>query len=230
MFSNAKMYTLFDRGSFLAVIAAFGFVSTAASAQAVYRIVGADGKVTYADRPPAASSGSKNTNTLGNDLGNNASGVGLPYELAQIANKYPVTIYTREDCTPCDSGRALLKNRGIPFKEKTVQTPQDLQALQSISADTSMPLLTIGSQQIQGYSSTEWTQFLDAAGYPQSSALPAGYRSPTAPLTTPKASSEPATNATQATAATATLRGPRASRPEPSTPVTPPDNPSGIRF
>jgi hypothetical protein len=43
-----------------------------------------------------------------------------------------------------------------------------------------LPFLTIGGQQIKGFSEAEWTQFLNAAGYPGASLLPAGYRNPVA--------------------------------------------------
>jgi hypothetical protein len=50
--------------------------------------------------------------------------------------------------------------------------------LQRLSGDTSVPFATIGSQQLKGFSDVEWTQFLNAAGYPQTSVLPASYRPP----------------------------------------------------
>jgi glutaredoxin len=80
------------------------------------------------------------------------------------------------NCGPCASGRNLLTARGIPFTERTVTTPEDAAALQRMSGDTSLPFITIGGQQIKGYADTEWTQFLDAAGYPKTSQLPPGYR------------------------------------------------------
>jgi glutaredoxin len=97
-------------------------------------------------------------------------------ELQQIASRYPVTLYTGDNCGPCASGRNLLTARGIPFTERTVTTPEDAAALQRMSGDTSLPFITIGGQQIKGYADTEWTQFLDAAGYPKTSQLPPGYR------------------------------------------------------
>jgi glutaredoxin len=103
-------------------------------------------------------------------------GSALPYELQQIASRYPVTLYTGDNCGPCASGRNLLTARGIPFTERTVTTPEDAAALQRMSGDTSLPFITIGGQQIKGYADTEWTQFLDAAGYPKTSQLPPGYR------------------------------------------------------
>jgi glutaredoxin len=149
-----------------------------AQAQTVYRVVGPDGKVTFSDKPPAASDQATATGAGGKPLGG-VTAV-LPFELRQVASKYPVTLYTSSNCAPCGSGRTLLSSRGIPFAEKTINTAEDAAALQRISGESSLPFLTIGGQQIKGYSDAEWTQFLNAAGYPKSSVLPASYRSPAA--------------------------------------------------
>lgn len=147
-----------------------------ALAQAVYRVVGADGKVTFSDKPPVAATNVTITEAGGKPVGTNNPV--LPFELRQIVSKYPVTLYTSNNCAPCGSGRALLSGRGIPFTEKTVTSPEDADALQRISGESSLPFLTIGGQQIKGYADWEWTQFLNAAGYPATSALPASYRNP----------------------------------------------------
>lgn len=187
-------------------------------AQGVYRIVGPDGKVTFSDQPPPASAPVR-------PVVNASAGAGaqLPFELRQVSNRYPVTLYTGRDCAPCNSGRNLLNARGIPYSEKTIETPQDGEALKRISGEASLPFMTIGSQQIKGYSDTEWTQFLDAAGYPKQSALPSSYRRP---ATTPLVAVRPEAAATPSAAAPA---GAPAAPAE--VPVTPPaQNPAGIRF
>ena len=191
-------------------------------AQGVYRIVGPDGKVTFSDQPPPASTPVR---PAGNATAGASTGAGaqLPFELRQVSNRYPVTLYTGRDCAPCNSGRNLLNARGIPYNEKTIETPQDGEALKRLSGETSLPFMTIGSQQIKGYSDAEWTQFLDAAGYPKQSALPSSYRRPAA---TPLVAVRPEAAATPSAA-------PRAGAPPVSTevPVTPPaQNPAGIRF
>ena len=151
-----------------------------ASAQQVYRQVDRSGKVIFSDQPPAANAqpaaprGSVSTVEGGGAIG------GLPYELQQVAQRYPVTLYTRDDCAPCDSGRALLSTRGVPFNERQVKTPADVDAFQRLSGETSLPLLAIGGQQLKGFSDTTWSQYLDAAGYPKSIRLPASYRNPPA--------------------------------------------------
>jgi glutaredoxin len=161
-------------------LACVGLVCIAgfAHAQTIYRVVGPDGKVTFSDKPPVSASNVTATSAGGKPL--DISGPVLPLELRQVVTKYPVTLYTSSSCAPCGTGRTLLSGRGVPFTEKTVTTNDDAQALQRISGETSLPFLTIGGQQIKGYSDAEWTQFLDAAGYPKTSVLPATYRNPAA--------------------------------------------------
>ena len=148
-----------------------------AQAQTVYRIVGADGKVTFSDKPPASAGQGKVVGT-GVGASGAASSTGLPFELRQVANKYPVTLYTSSNCSPCDTARAMLSGRGIPFFERTVNTSEDTDSLQRISGDTSLPFVTIGGQRLKGFTDSEWTQYLDAAGYPKTSLLAAGYKNP----------------------------------------------------
>jgi len=151
----------------------------AAHAQQVYRNVGPDGRVTFSDKPPAEPNA--RSSAAGSGAGQAAAGGStLPFELRQIAGKYPVTLYTGPNCGPCGSGKAFLTSRGIPFLEKTVNTNEDVDALQRLAGDTGLPLLTVGSQQVKGYSDAEWAQYLDAAGYPKSSQLPANFRNPPA--------------------------------------------------
>src|SRR5574337_2042295 len=147
-------------------------------AQTVYRIVRPDGSVVFSDKPPMAG---KATTVDTDAAGTAPAGAALPYELQQVASRYPVTLYTSPDCAPCAAGRAMLGRRGVPFTERTVSTPQDLDALQRLSGgDGSLPLLTIGGQRLKGFSDAEWGEYLDAAGYPKTSQLPASYRNPPA--------------------------------------------------
>lgn len=153
-----------------------------ASAQTIYRFVGPSGGVTFADKPPAADARGSMVVPAAGPAGTAAADAtgNLPYELRQLALRYPVTLLTTDNCTPCNHARALLQTRGIPFREHTVTTPQDGEALKNLSNDTALPLLIIGTQQLKGFSDAEWHQFLTAAGYPQQSQLPAGYRQPPA--------------------------------------------------
>jgi len=142
-------------------------------AQPIYKSVGPDGKVTFSDRAPDPNA------TPTQISGGGSSNDVLPFKLRQVANKYPVTLYVSADCAPCNLARDLLTRRGIPFSEKTVNTNEDIDALKRISGSTSLPFGTIGSQHLKGgFSEPEWTKYLDAAGYPQTSELPKTYRRP----------------------------------------------------
>ena len=121
--------------------------------------------------------------------------------------------------------RTLLTTRGIPFQERTVNSNQEVEALQKLSGQTSLPLLTIGTQQLPGFSDTQWAQYLDAAGYPRSNGLPSGYRNPPAQPMVAQLTRAPA----PAPAA------PRAAPEEQPLPAAPPsgptpENPAGIKF
>ena len=210
----------------LGLLAALLTMSSASLwAQAVYRIVGPDGRVTFSDKAPPATAG-KSTTLDADAAGPASGGAALPYELQQVTAKYPVTLYTGANCGPCGSGRAMLTSRGVPFTERTVTSVQDADALQRLSGDNTLPLLTIGGQQLKGYSDTEWNQFLNAAGYPKTSQLPTSYHNPpAAPLVAVQ--KQPPANSATSDAAREPSAAP-AARPAPDRSGV--DNPAGIRF
>ncbi len=203
-----------------------GALAVAASvhAQQVYRIVGPDGKVSFSDRAPEVAAPGSRTSTLTPDAGSAASA--LPYELRQVAQRFPVTLYSGKDCAPCDSARNMLVTRGIPFTERTISTNEDLDALQRLSGSTSLPFATIGGQKLAGYSASEWAQYLDVAGYPKQSQLPPNYRraqpNPLVAVTPAQAVAKPADKEVAPS-----LRPPApAAAPSGSSP----SNPAGIKF
>jgi len=199
------------------VLACAGLAATCVSAQTVYRSVDANGRVTFSDLPP---NNAKQVPPVGMARDGTNPNVSPPFELRSVVDKYPVTLYTSADCAPCDDGRALLRTRGVPFAEKTVSKPEDVESLKRLSNATSLPLLTVGSHQLKGFSSGEWTQYLGLAGYPETSQLPAAYRNPPpTPLVAVQTPVNPAASASAPTAAA------------PVAPMPPaPPNPAGIRF
>ena len=217
-FVNAHSIETLGAAAAAAVVLATLF-SAGASAQGVYRVVGPDGKVTYSDQPPPASA---NARPVSGASAAAATAGSLPSELRQAAGRYPVTLYAAADCAPCDNGRNFLNTRGIPYTEKAVSSSDDIAAFRRLSGVSSLPMLAVGGQHLKGYSESEWTQYLDAAGYPNTSVRPAGYRRAAAtPLVEAKAAPSPATTAQKTQ--------------EPKTPAevpvtAPATNPSGIKF
>ena len=171
------------RFSLAAQLLALSAVGLCLPAQALYKVVGPDGKVTYTDRIPGPADGKVTPLAKG---GNSASAdpSALPYELRQVVARYPVTLYTIADCPPCDNARALLRQRGIPHAERLVVTEQDAEALLRLTGSRDAPTLTIGQQALRGLAPESWNAYLDSAGYPRESRLPPGYQSAAAtPLT-----------------------------------------------
>jgi len=170
------------------LLLASALLSCAALAHAeLYKWVGPDGKISYSDTPPPASASRVETRALPAAA---AAPVALPYQLAQAAKASPVTLYTTANCAPCEDGRKLLATRGIPYSEKTVNTGKDTLAFRKLAgSDARLPLLLIGSDQERGFERDAWNTALSAAGYPETSALPHGYRNPPPQAAAPAAPS-----------------------------------------
>lgn len=158
------------------LLAAALLLATALPAAALYKIVQPDGSISYTDRPPPAGSG--RITTVGSDDAPSAQAAVLPQELRRAAQRYPVTLFTSPGCTPCDDGRRLLQQRGVPYVERLVITEEDALALERAVGGRTVPALTIGAQPLRGLSESDWTAFLDAAGYPRESRLPRGWQPP----------------------------------------------------
>jgi len=147
-------------------------------AYAMYKVVGPDGKVTYTDVPPSGS-GSRVV-PMGQATTPNAPEVSLPGELRQAMTRFPVTLYAAANCEPCEAGRRWLRERGIPFSEKTITSSDDVETYRRITGSSDLPTLMIGPQVLKGLSQDQWASYLDAAGYPRTSQLPRNYQYPTA--------------------------------------------------
>ena len=154
---------------------ALALAATALPSWALYKVVQPDGSVTYTDRPPAASTA--RITTLGkSSTPTGQVDVSFPVDLRQAAQRYPVVLYTSADCTPCDNGRRLLAQRGVPYTERRIISEEDALVLERLSGGRTVPSLTIGAQPVRGLSETDWTAYLDAAGYPRESRLPRGWQ------------------------------------------------------
>ena len=163
------------------LVVALGFTSAASLAQ--YKVVGLDGKVTFTDRPPLVTEG-----VITPLKGRGAAlttDITWPAELREPVARYPVTLFvTTSTCAPCDAARQLLRQRGIPFSEKYVTTQRDVEAFEKLSGGRDAPTLLLGTQVLRGLAADLWNSYLNAAGYPRESRLPANYQqAPAVPLT-----------------------------------------------
>ena len=204
-----------------AITALMALLPMLAASQAIYRIVGPDGRVTVSDKPPASNEKATALSPGGRAAQGEAAG-DMPFELREAMNRYPVTLYTGDNCEPCGVARSLLQRRGVPYTERTITTAQDVDALRRLGMEATVPTATIGGQRLKGYSEGEWSDYLDAAGYPKTSRLPSGFRNPPArplvPVTETAAAPRPP------------VEQPPAAPVAPPTPGPTPSNPTGIVF
>ena len=164
-------------------LACLACVGASGQAGAQYKVVGPDGKVSYTDKPvtdPGAQ-----VKPLRQSAGAAAARSGpqasaLPALLRPLVERFPVTLYTSSDCTPCEAARQLLQQRGVPYAERSVSSDDDIAALQRLSGGRSVPSLTVGAQALRGYLEADWQGLLDLAGYPRESRLPRNYPAPAA--------------------------------------------------
>lgn len=134
-------------------------------AETAYRWVDQEGKVHYSGRPPAPGTARELQEKKLDAL---VTRKDLSYAMQQAARDYPVTLYVSGNCgSSCKEGHDYLAARGIPFTEKAVETPEDIDALQKLVDDKAMvPTLTVGTKAYKGWLQEEWRRLLDAAGYP----------------------------------------------------------------
>ena len=139
-----------------------------ACAADLYKWVDAEGHVHYTDQPPPPSAKSVERK---NPKGNLIESDTVPFEVQEVAKKYPVTLYSFPECgDPCTSGEAYLNKRGIPYTMKNQD--QDKVALQKLTGGNQIPVLVVGTQPpIKGFQENQWKDILDLAGYPKSNPL-----------------------------------------------------------
>lgn len=166
-------------------------VAVPAAAQGVpYKVTGPDGRVTYTDRP---AQDARSVQALG-DAAKSAPATsawltGLPFALRQVAQRFPVMLYTTAGCSPCDQARQSLQQRGVPFQEFKVE-PGAGPELQRREGTRTLPVARVGQQQLVGFEVGEWQQTLNVAGYPATSALPAGWQPPAVQTLSPPQASK----------------------------------------
>ncbi|PIL42437.1 glutaredoxin family protein [Massilia eurypsychrophila] len=189
---------------------------TAGAGAQMFKWTDAKGVVHFSDQPPPGNVAKVERKTTPRS----AQGVLLPYALAEAARKSPVVLYTGSPCLPCDQGRALLQQRGIPFTEKTVSSNDDQQKLNEAGGSTQVPLLLVGGARRVGFEASGWNAALTAAAYPSRGRLPSGYNNPPAEPAAPAPPPRPLARDVV----------PELPREAPPPRQVPPDTPPGFKF
>jgi glutaredoxin len=149
----------------------------------VYKWKDDKGVTHYSDQPPPPTTPAKTRVEVKSFSTGGA--VELPPELAGPARDRPVTLYTTNQCEGCTSGRAMLMARGIPFREKTVNSADDQAAFRQAGGAGQLPLLLVGRTKLAGYEQSAWDSVLTDAGYPAEKRLPSNYQYPPAVAAAP---------------------------------------------
>jgi len=134
-----------------------------AAAQSAYRWVDEQGRVQYSDQPPPQSIKKFEERKVQPNRGDALE----PYENRKAASSFPVTLYTGKDCgKPCDDGRALLKKRGVPFSETSIETAEQVAEFKKrFGTEPYVPALAVGRKMEAGLAEGLWHSLLDDAGY-----------------------------------------------------------------
>jgi glutaredoxin len=148
-------------------IAAVALLCAATAAAQAYRWVDKNGQVHYSQTPPPAGEAREvQKRTAG---GSTVESGTQPYATQQAAKNHPVTIYTAENCKDtCNDARALLSQRGVPFREVAITDEKTRAELKKVSGSDEVPVLTVGKQVTKGFAAETWHTALDSAGYPRS--------------------------------------------------------------
>lgn len=164
-------------------------VSVAAQAQQ-YRWLDEHGRVHYTDTPPPPSA----TSAQKKDLRGNSVGAQANFELTKALQAAPVTLYSAPQCVQlCQTARAVLNGRGIPFKEISVSDAAGLDELRQVSGGEAVPVLRVGSYVEKTPTADAYDSALDLAGYPARGTLkPRDQQAPPPPAApAPGAGSQP---------------------------------------
>ena len=141
-------------------------ISAAASGATVYAYKDASGQTVYSDTPPPPTAKHVEQKTYTSNV---IESPGLPYEVAEAAKKNPVVMWGVSCGEPCSDGLALLRGRGMPFKQlEPGSTKESLDNFKKLTGSLTVPVLQVGSQIIKGYGEGGWNAALDSAGYPKS--------------------------------------------------------------
>jgi len=152
----------------LATILTAAVLAPAAQAQTTYRWVDKEGHVHYGDKAPMPAE-VKDLQLKKLKGGNVIETSGPDYATMQAAQKFPLTLYTSDNCLEnCRMARDFLNQRGAPFSEKVIKTAEDADEYKKATGATDLivPLLMAGKQLEKGYEEGAWHRLLDAAGYP----------------------------------------------------------------
>jgi len=154
------------------VLAACAALSAACgvAAQDIYRWTDEKGRKHVTDTPPPPSAKGVHKDSAAALANTNTQSA---YDLALAVKESPVVLYSAPACeAPCSAARALLNQRGVPFREVMVWTVASGEDLIRVSGERVIPTLLVGKRVQKGFQPDAYNALLDSARYPKAGALP----------------------------------------------------------
>lgn len=132
-----------------------------------YRWTDSSGRTMITDSPPPGS-----TKSVLKAGAKESPSDPTPFAVKKAMEAFPVLLYTAAACVDeCKQARDLLNERGVPFTEKMLQSPEELAELKQLVGDTFVPTLKVGKQPYRGFEPVAYHNLLDLAGYPKTAAF-----------------------------------------------------------
>ena len=137
-------------------------VSIPASAQQIYRVVGADGRVQYTDKPPAGAAASPVRSRINSYGGTpTVSGTAAP----AAAARPEVTMFATSWCPYCRKAQAYFARHGIRYTHVDIEKSQGGRAEYDRLGGRGVPVILVGGQRMNGFSEERLSEMLKSAGY-----------------------------------------------------------------
>src|SRR6185436_9215132 len=153
------------------LLAALVVTYAATAAAQLYRWTDEKGKVHFSDTPPPP--GARNVQKKAGGPAAASAGENLPFALQRPMKEFPVTLWSAPSCESCAPARQLLNARGVPFKEVSVRTDEQIAELNKAIGGNVVPALVVGPTVIKGFEEGGYHRALDIAGYPKAGEVPA---------------------------------------------------------
>ena len=140
-------------------------------AETLYKVVGADGKITYTDQPPAdrksttalrfadAPSTPLPESVLKYQAALQKSMQGRLAEAKKIDVGGSATLFSAAWCGYCTQAKAYMRAKGIGYREVDIDTPDGGRAYFEAGGERGVPLLMADGRRIQGFSAGAYDNF-----------------------------------------------------------------------
>lgn len=161
-FETSPMKCLRNHHHLWLLFAGIAVASSCAMGESVYRSISPDGRVVYSDHPPSTGKVQK-VYSFDNLPASPVPAAVQRYRqdlersmTKRLTAKTPpnagIQLFVASWCGYCRKAKAYLNERGIPYQETDIDTPEGGQAFAIAGGGGGIPLLLSNGQRVQGFS------------------------------------------------------------------------------